>query len=60
MEATRRALDLSGPGDVVVLCVDSHAAVWSEIQSRSHLAQAGSRDDSATGDPDLQTPLPFD
>jgi cyanophycin synthetase len=60
IDATRRALDLAGPGDVVVLCVDSHAAVWSEIQSRSHLAQAGSRDDAATGDPDLQTPLPFD
>ena len=61
IEATRRALDLAGPGDIVVLCVDSHAAVWSEIQSRSHRAQAGSLDDTATGDPDLQqNALPFE
>jgi cyanophycin synthetase len=52
IEATGRALDLSGPGDVVVICVDSHAAVWSEIQARSHRAQAGTRAD-LTGDPDL-------
>jgi cyanophycin synthetase len=58
--ATRRALDLASAGDLVVICVDSHAAVWSEIQSRSHRAQAGSRADDATGDPDLQTPLPFE
>jgi cyanophycin synthetase len=53
MEATRRALDLAGAGDLVVLCVDSHTAVWSEIQERSQRAQAGARADTATGDPDL-------
>lgn len=53
IEATRRALDLAHTGDLVVLCADSHAAVWSEIQDRSHRAQAGSRADTATGDPDL-------
>ena len=53
IEATRRALDLASPGDLVVICVDSHAAVWSEIQDRSQRAQAGSRADTATGDPDL-------
>ncbi len=60
IDATRRALDLAGPGDLVVICVDSHTAVWSEIQNRSHLAQAGTRADTTTGDPDLQTPLPFE
>jgi cyanophycin synthetase len=53
IEATRRALDLANAGDLVVLCADSHAAVWSEIQERSHRAQPGSRADTATGDPDL-------
>ncbi len=52
IEATSRALDLASPGDLVVICVDSHAAVWSEIQARSHRAQAGTRAD-VTGDPDL-------
>ncbi len=52
IDATRRALDLAGQGDLVVICVDSHAAVWSEIQDRSHKAQAGVRADT-TGDPDL-------
>ena len=52
MAAHRHALDLASPGDLVVLCADSHTAVWSEIQARSHLAQAGTRID-AVGDPDL-------
>ena len=52
MQAHRHALDLAGPGDLVVLCADSHTAVWSEIQERSHRAQAGTRID-AVGDPDL-------
>ena len=52
IEASRHALDLAGPGDLVVLCADSHTAVWSEIQERSHRAQAGTRAD-AVGDPDL-------
>jgi cyanophycin synthetase len=53
IEATAHALDIASAGDLVVLCADSHAAVWSEIQSRSHRAQAGSRADTSTGDPDL-------
>jgi cyanophycin synthetase len=53
IEATRHALELAGPGDLVVICVDSHAAVWSEIQDRSQRAQAGVRADRSTGDPDL-------
>ena len=34
MEATRRALDRSRPGDLVVLCVDNAADVWRELEAR--------------------------
>jgi cyanophycin synthetase len=41
MEATRRALDRSRPGDLVVLCVDYAGDVWSELERRRSLS-AGS------------------
>ncbi|HJP66202.1 MAG TPA: cyanophycin synthetase, partial [Actinomycetota bacterium] len=34
MEATRRALDRSRPGDLVVLCVDNASEVWRELEGR--------------------------
>jgi cyanophycin synthetase len=34
MDATRRALDRSRPGDLVVLCVDNPADVWRELETR--------------------------
>ena len=34
MEATKRALDRSRPGDLVVLCVDYADQVWKELESR--------------------------
>src|SRR5438094_471694 len=34
MDAVRRALDRSRPGDLVVLCVDESAAVWRELEGR--------------------------
>jgi cyanophycin synthetase len=34
MDATRRALDRSRPGDLVVLCVDNAADVWRELEAR--------------------------
>ena len=34
MDAVRRALDRSRPGDLVVLCVDDAAAVWHELEAR--------------------------
>jgi cyanophycin synthetase len=34
MEAVRRALDRSRPGDLVVLCVDDAGAVWNELEAR--------------------------
>jgi cyanophycin synthetase len=34
MDAVRKALDRSRPGDLVVLCVDEAAAVWREMEGR--------------------------
>ena len=58
MEATRKALDRSRPGDLVVLCVDYATEVWKEIESRRSLAHpavmpAAEGDGQAGGDPDL-------
>jgi cyanophycin synthetase len=58
MEATRKALDRSRPGDLVVLCVDYATEVWKEIESRRSLAHpsvmpAEEGDGQAGGDPDL-------
>jgi hypothetical protein len=36
MDATRHALDLGSPGDIVVVCVDHANAVWKELQRRQH------------------------
>jgi cyanophycin synthetase len=61
MEATRRALDRSRPGDLVVLCVDYATEVFRELERRRSLAaptvmRAGDGDgrwDVAGGEPDL-------
>ena len=60
MDATRRALDRSRPGDLVVLCVDYATEVWKELESRRSLAQPnvmrsndGDGQVEATGDPDF-------
>lgn len=50
--AVRRALELANPGDLVVVCVDDASAVWAELESQSHVAQAGARQ-HPVGDPDL-------
>jgi cyanophycin synthetase len=60
-EATRRALDRSRPGDVVVLCVDYATEVWKELEGRKSLAQprimlpadGNGQVEAAGGDPDL-------
>jgi cyanophycin synthetase len=41
MDATRKALDRSRPGDVVVLCADYASEVWKELERRRSLAQPG-------------------
>ncbi|MGH2557270.1 MAG: Mur ligase family protein, partial [Actinomycetota bacterium] len=62
MEATRRALDRSRPGDLVVLCVDYATEVWKELERRKSLAQpqalppresGDGQVEGISGDPDL-------
>jgi cyanophycin synthetase len=36
LDATRRALEIGVPGDLVVLCVDHANDVWKELQRREH------------------------
>jgi cyanophycin synthetase len=61
MDAARRALDRSRPGDVVVLCVDYATEIWKELESRRSLAQptvltkpeGDGQIEAIGGDPDL-------
>jgi cyanophycin synthetase len=61
MEATRKALDRSRPGDLVVLCVDHATDVFKELERRRSLAaptilpsaDGDGQLGSAGGDPDL-------
>ena len=62
MEATRRALDRSRPGDLVVLCVDYATDVWKELEGRKSLAHpralppgesGDGQVEGLSGDPDL-------
>jgi cyanophycin synthetase len=63
MEATRRAIDRSRPGDLVVLCVDYATEVYKELERRRSLAaptvmsaaDGDGRWEVAGGDPDLLT-----
>jgi cyanophycin synthetase len=58
--ATRHAIARSNPGDLIVLCVDRHAVVMTELESYGHQAQPGARSDgdgasgvARVGDPDF-------
>jgi cyanophycin synthetase len=55
IDAVRHAMSRAISGDLVVVCVDKHAAVMSELETWSHQAQAGSRagNDGPVGDPDF-------
>ena len=61
MEASRRALDRSRPGDLVVLCVDYATEVFKEIESRRGSAspqvllasEGNGHVEAVGGDPDL-------
>ncbi|VXB51657.1 cyanophycin synthetase [Nocardioides sp. AX2bis] len=58
IEAVRHAMSRANAGDLLVLCVDKHAAVMSELENWSPQAQAGSgvTDESSPGaDPDYYT-----
>jgi cyanophycin synthetase len=41
IEAVRHAMSRANRGDLVVVCVDKHAAVMAELETWSHQAQAG-------------------
>ena len=41
IEAVRHAMSRANQGDLVVVCVDKHAAVMAELETWSHQAQAG-------------------
>jgi cyanophycin synthetase len=59
MDAIRRAMDRSRPGDLVVLCVDYATEVYTELERRrslatpSHLDVPDGRWVPAGGDPDV-------
>jgi cyanophycin synthetase len=54
IDAVRHALLRANPGDLVVICVDQHGRVMSELEAWSNRAQAGSGDnpDAPAADPD--------
>jgi cyanophycin synthetase len=58
LRATRHAITISNPGDLIVICVDQHAAVMAELETYGRQAQPGSRRDregerNAVPDPDF-------
>ena len=58
LASTRHAMTRSNPGDLVVICVDQHAAVMAELESYGHQAQPGahranSELANAVSDPDF-------
>jgi cyanophycin synthetase len=57
IEAVRHAMARSNPGDLVVVCVDKHPAVMTELETWSQQAQAGSAaSEVPLGDPDFSPP----
>lgn len=53
-DAVRHCMTRANPGDLVVLCVDQHSEVMSELEGWSHHAQAGARTtEDSVSDPDL-------
>jgi cyanophycin synthetase len=55
IKAVRHAMARANPGDLVVICVDKHGAVMSELENWSTFAQAGSGEnpDAPSADPDF-------
>jgi cyanophycin synthetase len=58
LSSVQHAVSRSNPGDLVVICVEQHAAVMAELESFGHHAQPGARPDddreinNAVADPD--------
>ena len=59
IDAVRHAMARANPGDLLVVCVDQHPAVMSELENWSKRAQAGatSHPDAPVADPDY-APVP--
>ena len=58
LASVRHAMSRSNPGDLVVICVEQHAAVMAQLESYGHQAQPGahretSEFNNAVGDPDF-------
>ena len=53
VDAVRHCMARANPGDVVVLCVDNHGQVVSELEQLTQSAQAGSHIGDVLADPDL-------
>jgi cyanophycin synthetase len=60
IEAVRHAMSRANRGDLVVVCVDKHAEVMSELEHWSDVAQAGSaaNPDAPSADPDYTPTAP--
>ena len=58
IEAVRHAMSRANKGDLVVVCVDQHAAVMTELENWSHQAYAGAGAsvDAPAADPDYVAP----
>ncbi|HEX2705007.1 MAG TPA: Mur ligase family protein, partial [Candidatus Lustribacter sp.] len=53
LTAVRDCMTRANPGDLVILCVDDHAVVMTELEERGRHAQAGSHSGPFVADPDL-------
>lgn len=53
LAAVRHCMSRANPGDLVILCVDKHAIVLSELEDLTHQAQAGAHSGETAGDPDM-------
>jgi cyanophycin synthetase len=59
LSSVQHAMSWSNPGDLVVICVEQHAAVMAQLESFGHHAQPGARPDddrefsNAVPDPDF-------
>ncbi|GAB3622071.1 cyanophycin synthetase [Mariniluteicoccus endophyticus] len=56
LEAVRRAMAVSNPGDLVVLCVDQHAQVQSALENYSKQAHPGANEDASGLDNQIADP----
>jgi cyanophycin synthetase len=57
IDAVRHSMARANPGDLVVVCVDKHPAVMTELETWSQRAQAGSgASEVPLGDPDFSPP----